>query len=98
MKVKIKGQEVQLKQTMRSMIFFEKIQGKAFDIVTISDVIIYFYCCILASKSDIDLDINDFFDWLDDNKEAFQDFNIWLMTEAEKTQQLSGNNSKKKKK
>lgn len=98
MTIEIQGEKIELKQTMRSMIFFEKIQGKPFDIINVSDVIIYFYSCILASKKDINLDINDFFDWLDENKEAFQQFNQWLMTEAEKTQQLSGKPTKKKKK
>ena len=98
MTIEIQGEKIELKQTMRSMIFFEKIQNKPFDIVNVSDVIIYFYSCILASKKDINLDINDFFDWLDENKEAFQQFNQWLMTEAEKTQQLSGKQTKKKKK
>lgn len=98
MTIEIQGERIELKQTMRSMIFFEKIQGKPFDIVNVSDVIIYFYSCILASKKDIDLDINDFFDWIDANQNAFIDFNNWLTLEAEKTQQLSGTPSKKKKK
>ena len=50
MTIEIQGEQIELKQTMRSMIFFEKIQNKPFDIVNVSDVIIYFYSCILASK------------------------------------------------
>lgn len=96
--VEIKNEKIELKQTMRSMMFFEKIQNKPFTIENISDVIIYFYCCIISSKKDIDLDINDFFDWLDLNQNVFVDFNNWLTLEAEKTQQLSGTPSKKKKK
>lgn len=96
--VEINNEKIELKQTMRSMMFFEKIQNKPFTIENITDVIIYFYCCIIASKKEIDLDINDFFEWIDANQNAFIDFNNWLTTEAEKTQQLSGTPSKKKKK
>lgn len=98
MKINIKNKEIELKQTLRSMIVFEKITDKAFNIANISDVIIYFYSCVMASDMDCNVTLDEFINWLDDNKEVFAEFNDWLTTEAEKTAQASGKDKSKKKK
>lgn len=97
MTIEINENKIELKQTMKSMLIFEKIQDKSFDIITIGDVIIYFYCCIIASKKDFNLTIDEFIDWLDNNQSEFQNFNNWLLSTAEQNQQLSGRTKKKKK-
>ena len=98
MTIEINNNKVELKQTLKSMLIFEKITEQSFDIKTISDVIIYFYSCVIASKKDIDLSFDDFIEWLDKNQNAFASFNEWLLRTAEQQQQLSGKSSKKKKK
>lgn len=97
MTIEIKNNKVELKQTLKSMMIFEKITDKNFDIKTISDVIIYFYSCVVASKKDIDITFDEFIEWLDNNQNSFADFNDWLLRTAEQQQQLSGNSKKKKK-
>ena len=98
MTIEINHNKIELKQTLKSMLIFEKITERNFDIKTISDVIIYFYSCVIASKKDIDLTFDDFIEWLDNNQNSFADFNEWLLTSAEQQQQLSGGKSSKKKK
>lgn len=97
MTIEIKKNKIELKQTLKSMMIFEKITDKNFDIKTISDVIIYFYSCVVASMKDIDLSFDEFIEWLDNNQNSFTDFNDWLLRTAEQQQQLSGTTKKKKK-
>lgn len=97
MKITIKNREIELKQTMRSMIIWEKIQDKAFNITNLSDVLIYLYSTIQASDRNSDITIDEFFDWIDANPQAFVEFQEWLENEAKRTQQASQKNTKKKK-
>ncbi len=97
MKIEINKEKIELKQTLRSMIIYEKITEKPFNIQNISDVIIYFYSCVVASNTEISITLDSFIDWLDLHKEAFEEFNRWLIEEATKTEQASGKKTKKKK-
>ena len=90
MTIQIKDNTIELKQTLRSMIIFEKIAERTFSITNISDVVIYFYSVVLASNLNSNITFDDFVDWLDDNPNAFNQFNEWLTTEAEKNKKLTG--------
>lgn len=94
MTIQIKNNTIELKQSLRSMIIYEKITEKPFAITNISDVVIYFYSVVLSSKLNSNITLDDFIDWLDDNKEAFEEFNAWLTSEAEKNTKLTGKKKK----
>lgn len=94
MTIQIKDNTIELKQTLRSMIIFEKIAERTFSITNISDVVIYFYSVVLASNLNSNITFDDFVDWLDDNPNAFNQFNEWLTTEAEKNKKLTGKKKK----
>lgn len=64
-KVKINGTDYNVKYTIRALFYFEKITGKAFEIKTLQDNYILFYCMILANNPDNILEWEDFLDAVD---------------------------------
>lgn len=82
MKIYIKEQEVELKQTFRSYIVYEQMTEKLFQPKTMTDFSIYFYSVILTSKQDLELTFDDFILWLDDNMDKYKDFMEWLSTQG----------------
>ena len=83
MKVNIKGQEIELKQTCRTMIIYENVMGKTFSPDGISEIVILFYSTILASSKDNNISYDDVIDYIDeygpitDNK-VIAEFTEWL--------------------
>lgn len=78
--VNIKGNEIELRYSFRSMMIYEKIVGESFQPNGITEIIVYLYSTILSSKKGIDLSFDDFVDWLDENPNAINDFNDWLLS------------------
>lgn len=52
MTIKIKGKDYKIKQTIRSIFYFEQITGKQFKIESTLDNYLYFYCILLANNED----------------------------------------------
>lgn len=79
MEIEILGKKVTLKRTMRSLIIYEQKTGKTFQPKSVTDVMYYFYACILASDRSLSITFDEFMDWLDDgHMESFIDFSQWL--------------------
>ena len=51
----IKGQNYKLKYTLRALFIYEQITGKAFELKTITDEYLFFYCVLLANNPDSSL-------------------------------------------
>lgn len=66
-KVSINGTEYNVKYTIRALFYFERITGKAFEIKTLQDNYILFYCMILANNPDNILEWEDFLDAVDND-------------------------------
>lgn len=92
MKLNIKGNEITLKYSFRSMMIYEKIVGESFQPNGLTEVIIYLYSTILASKKEIDLSFDDFVDWLDDNPNTINEFNEWLLSIMDKNGYINQRN------
>ena len=60
---------------------------QTFNPVTISEIIMYFYCVIIASDTELEITYDDFLTWLDDNPNSLSEFTQWLkmMNEIEST-------------
>lgn len=67
MTITIKGNEYNVKYTIRSMFIFEKITKKQFKIESIMDWYILYYCIILANNMDTTLTFDEFIDACDDD-------------------------------
>lgn len=84
MEITIKDKNIELKQTMRSIMVYEQITGKPFSPTTITDILIYFYSVLIASDTSLEMPFDEFMDFVDDNPEAFENFNKWLAKTHEK--------------
>jgi hypothetical protein len=82
MKITINEKEIELKYSLRSMIMYENITDKTFNPSTMSDVITFFYCIVVASAKDYSIKFDDFLDYLDENPNLINDFGNWIQTVA----------------
>lgn len=71
-KVSINGQDYNVKYTIRALFYFERITGKAFEIKTLQDNYILFYCMILANNPDNILEWEDFLDAVDNDPKLIE--------------------------
>lgn len=84
--VKYNDNELELKWSFRSNIYFEQIQGKNLDFSNMStqDLLTLFYCCFISTlqkeKKDI-ISMMDFLDIMDDNggEKCLYDFSQWYI-------------------
>lgn len=81
MEITIKDKIIKLKYGFKAMMIYERIEDKAFAPSSMSDVIMFFYSCILAANADVLFD--DFIDWLDENPEKVTEFSNFLTTSIE---------------
>lgn len=91
MKIKIKDHEVELKQSMRSLIYFENIMDKPFNPqnTTTMDLTVLFLCTLLASDKTLQLTYNELIDAIDENPQMFVDYTSWFIEELQKQSMLS---------
>lgn len=97
MEIKINDKTIQLKKSFRSLIAYESATGKPFSPKTVTDSIMYFYCVIISSDSDLELSFDTFMDWLDDNPMALQEFTEWIVEQNKVDSTLTKKKSTKKK-
>ena len=79
MKVTINDKEIELKNKLRAILIYEQITEKVFNPTSMTDMMLYFYCVILANEPSINLTFIEFMDMLDDEPELFENFNKWLI-------------------
>lgn len=96
MKIEINGKEITLKNTMRAFIVYESITNKSFSPHTITDLITYFYSVVLASDRDLQLQYEEFIDWLDENPSELNNFSEWVNDINSINSQYNTNTAKKK--
>lgn len=89
MEITINNKTIQLKKTFRSLIAYENAMGKPFNPKTVSESIMFFYCVIIASDTNLELSYDDFLDWLDATPTHLQDFTNWLIQQNEIEQKLT---------
>ncbi len=92
MTITINNKEVTLKKTFRSVIAYEQAMKKAFNPTTLSETIMYFYCVIISSDTELEITYDDFITWLDDNEKSLKDFTEWVI----KVNQMEDTTAKKK--
>lgn len=92
MTIRINNKEVTLKKTFRSVIAYEQAMKKAFNPTTLSETIMYFYCVIISSDTELEITYDDFITWLDDNEKSLKDFTEWVI----KVNQMEDTTAKKK--
>lgn len=103
MKVTYNGTEYELKYSFRALMIYENAANKTFQPKGMTDVIIFFYSCILAAARTA-IDFDEFIDWLDDNPNELTNFSNWLTEQFNLNEQKApkpkgkGNKKSEKKK
>lgn len=96
MTIEINNRTITLKYTMRSLMIYEKAAKQNFNPQGLSDIIMYFFCTVLACDKDSTLSFDEFMDWLDENPWQLNDFSNWLSSVLNKNSFI--NNQKKEEK
>ena len=78
MEIVINEKTISLKYSLRAMMMFENITEGTLAPSSLTDVITFFYCVVLASSMDYSLGMEQFIDWLDEHPEALNEFGGWL--------------------
>ena len=86
--VKIKDKEVEIKQTFRSLMIYEKIANESFNPKGITEIIIYFYSTLLASEPNLNLTFDDFVSYLDNEPNSINEFTKWMVQVSEVNKQF----------
>ena len=67
MEITIKDKQYKIKYTLRALFIYEQITGKAFNLRTITDEYLFFYCILAANNPDIQLTFDDLIDAIDED-------------------------------
>lgn len=102
--ITINGENYKIKYTIRALFLMEQITGKPFEIKTLLDNYLFFYCMILANNKDKEkiLGWDEFVDALDDDKDLMKQLTDIQIEEQKKNELLAddkdkeGKTSKKK--
>ena len=95
MKLRLRDKEYELKSKMRALLIYEQITEKTFEPHSVTEVMIYMYSVLLANNSDFELTFDAFLDALDEDRNALDDFNKWLLLEGERNKCFSDDSKKK---
>lgn len=88
MKITIKGNEVDIKGTVRAMMMYENIKGESFQPTSTENIITYMYCCVVSTTKDYSLSFDEFLDVIDEDMTIVNDFVAWLIAQAENQNKL----------
>lgn len=89
--ITLHGSEYTMRPGMKAIIVFEKLQEKAFEIKTITDMLAYIYAAILAGTPGTTLGFDEMLDAFDDDEETFRKASAAVLSQsaAERIVQLS---------
>lgn len=88
MKITIKDKEIELKQSIRSLMLYENIEGKTFNPTTTTDFVTYMYCVVVASSKDYSITFEEFLDAIDENPDYLKEFTEWLISSSQNQNKL----------
>jgi len=80
--IRFGNREYELKYTIRAFMYWEQMMSKPFDVKTLTDAYVLFYCFLLASNKPFDVSFEQFMDMLDDNHAAISVFNNWFAEQS----------------
>lgn len=98
MKIKINDKEIELKQTIRSLIMYENIKGESYSPKSLNDILLYIYCVVIASSKDYSIDYDAFIDWIDDNPGELEKISQFIQQTQENQNNIKKNKSQLKEK
>lgn len=97
MDIIIKDKTYKFKYTLRALFIYEQITGKVFEMKTITDEYLFFYCLLLANNPDTSLSFDELIDSMDEDMNLMLQYREFLNKEMQKQQQFLTKDSDKKK-
>lgn len=94
--ITINKEDYKVKYTIRALFLMEQITGKPFEIKTLLDNYLFFYCMILANNKDKEkiLGWDEFIDALDNDKELMKQLTDIQIEEQKKNELLADDKDK----
>lgn len=83
-KIKIKGEEYLLKNTLRALFIYEEINDKPFTPDKSRNIYTYIYSVLLANNPDSYISFGDFIDAIDEDPQLNADILKWMSEEGKK--------------
>lgn len=96
--MEINNKEYKLKYTLRALFIYEQITGKVFQLHTITDEYLFFYCILLANNPDMELTFDDLINAIDEDINIMIQFQEFMKSELERQSIFITNNTDSKKK
>lgn len=96
MKIKFGNDEYALKYSLRAFMLFEQMLSKPFNVETLTDTYVLFYCFLMASNKPFDITFEQYMDLLDENPETVREFNKWFAEETARQAQITNPEKPKK--
>lgn len=84
MKITINKKKYEVKYTIRAIFLFEQITKAPFELKTITDTYVFFYCMLLANNPDNVIDWDEFVDALDKEPKLYSELNDILLKQQAK--------------
>ncbi len=97
MEITINGKAYKVKYGIRAMMAFEKISEKNFEIKSLTDLYIYYYCMLLAGLNEEPLTFDEFIDACDNEPTLLNQMSELMNKNSKVKESLSGKKNTKKK-
>jgi hypothetical protein len=91
MQITLNKKKITLKYTLRAMMMYENMTQKSFSPNTITDVITFMYCVVIASSKDYSITFDQFIDYIDEHPETMTKFAEWIQDTSNVQADLSKN-------
>ena len=98
MNITINKKQYKVKYTIRALLIFEQITGKPFNISTLFDNYLFFYCLLLANNPDNVIEWEEFIDAIDSDKDLYQQLSKAVTDYQKQDNLLSGEDDGEEKK
>lgn len=84
----INGKEIQLRYKMNALYTWEQVMGRRFELNTTFDEDVFLYCLVMTNNEGIDLTWDEFSHWLEEHREAKEEFAEFLTRNSVKEDQF----------
>ena len=98
MNITINKKQYKVKYTIRALFIFEQITGKPFNISTLFDNYLFFYCLLLANNPDNVIEWEEFIDAIDSDKDLYKQLSKAVTDYQKQDNLLSGEDDGEEKK
>lgn len=95
MNIKIGDKDYKLKYSIRALFLYERITSKSFEMLSLEDNVIFFYCILLAQNPDF-MTFEEFCDKIDDGDLDITELNQFVQEQQQKQQELAKKRDEKK--